>query len=111
MTHNASGLDPGCGGDVIRVPLCHLLHHSSGQQLCPISLALAVRQFVVLLELELVPMADLPGAGLPDIHLLCLLYINVEVIYVLEGSRISSMLIAPAGCGSWDLCLCLFLVL
>jgi hypothetical protein len=48
-----------------------------GHQLCPVALVMVISQFLVLLGLGLVPIADWPGSDLPDIPFLRLCYVNV----------------------------------
>jgi hypothetical protein len=55
-------------------------HLRGGKQLHLVGLGMVIRQFLDLLGLRLVPLADLPGPGLTDVPPLCLLYVNVDLI-------------------------------
>jgi hypothetical protein len=48
-----------------------------GHQLRLVNLPMLIRQFLVLLGLVLVPTANSPGSGLPDIPFLCLCYVSM----------------------------------
>jgi hypothetical protein len=75
----------------------HLLH--------PVGLATVICQFLVILALRLVAMADSPGSGLPDIRFLSLCYVNVvDVLYGLDSRKAFNTLasLPPADCCSWD---------
>jgi hypothetical protein len=62
----------------------HLLH--------PVGLATVICQFLVLLGLRLVAMADSPGSNLPDIRFLSLCYVNVvHVLYGLNSRKAFNM--------------------
>jgi hypothetical protein len=62
-------------------------------ELCPVGLAMMVQyvNFQTFLGLGLVPLANLPGSGLPNFPLLCHTNVNIDIISGLDGRRTFSM--------------------
>jgi hypothetical protein len=78
-----------------------------GHQLCPEGLAMVLLRFLVSFRPRLVPMADSPGPGPPDIPFLFLHLSTCTLLmdYGLDGRKTFYKLdiFAPADSSSWDL--------